>query len=863
MLKKIFLSFLSFAIAVALSGCDSENIANPENPSHGEIGNLRLTFRSSRTNNTRATDDDNNENLITSLNIFLYTKDADPETSEPVLTKTFTGLEDHTVSTVNMNLRREETISLFGTDQEASTCRLVAIANLPANTVLPEKMTINNLRKLQLNSSLNAQEGEAQSSFTMFGDTGEVIDEENGTLRPGNTVVTFTPDDLGGTAQGNVMLVRAAARISLNVQVPETLEVTETADDGTESVITWTSQRENMQILFENGVYISAVDPSVLTDRPAADSYFSIGAGKNYTFVDSGDEGEDSYRWQARLPFYSMPNRWEVTASETHKTSLILIVPWKRGNEQHYRTCYYKVPVTAANELLRNTAYIVNLKVSMLGSFTNDVPIPVTPSYETVDWGEVNTSVDIKNFRYLVVNQNDYVAENTATIEIPFYSSHDVTVSDVTMTYKRFNMYGNNGEVMDITITEAQNNRTEEVTDEKIFTYELASDVMGNNLLKIYHPLTAWNAYRTQGNIESQVDFTGYKDATAAQNAIDQIEYYKPDPTSTVYSPYVIKATLHHTDMSTNSTFSQEITVTQYPGMWIMADKNPGTAASNPTSNADYGYVWVNGDRNTLGNAGGLTGTNKNPNMYVVTINVLDASQQGYIIDDPRYYSVINLNEEVYTQRVNGQNRTYYYLTHQRSNNTDNLNYTIVTPTTEAEITAMAQEDTWSRSADALFESGTNGKRKLKYYYPTNESDEFKNVIAPKIRVASSYGATQKVSRNDGRKRCASYQEDGRPAGRWRVPTLGEMQFIVNLSRTGKIPVLFSDETTYLSAQGWVEVPAASNSNTELKVSNADLKSTNYVRCVYDEWYWTRFTPPTVDINTFTWGDREKVNPEE
>ncbi|MDE7347518.1 MAG: hypothetical protein K2N48_12370 [Muribaculaceae bacterium] len=852
MLKKLFSYVLIIAMTVLLGGCDVENVSTPEIPSHGEKGNLKLTFRSARTS-TRAADDSNNENLITSLHIFLYTKDADPEESEPVVYKSFSGLEDNTVSEINMSLRKQQTVDLFGSDQEEGTCRLVAIANLPEGTELPASMTINNLRQLEYNSQLHSQSGDkAQESFLMFGDT----EEE----RSGNVVVKFTPDDLGGTAEGNVMLVRAAARITLNVQVPETLTITEEGDDETATEVVWTSQRESMQILLDNGVSISTVDPSILTDRPADDSYFSIGAGKGYTFENSGATGEDAYPWVAKMPFYTLPNRWEVTASETHRTSLTLIVPWKKGDEQSYRTCYYKVPITAATELLRNTAYTVNLKVSMLGSFTNDEPLEVEPSYLTVDWGEVNTAVDIKNYRYLVLNQNSYVAENTATIDIPFYSSHDVTVSDVSMTYQRFNMYGNNSEVMDITISEDQNKRTEEVTGEKIFSYELASDAMGNNVLRINHPLTAWTPYRTNGNREIEVDYIGYGNKAAAETAIRNIEYYRKDnnANAVVYSPYIIKATLHHIDKATNSTFSETITVTQYPGMWILADKNSGTGASNPSTNADYGYVWVNNTRNTLGRVQGLTGTNKNPNMYVITINVLDTDQQGYIIDDPRYYSVINLNDNTYQE--NGYN--YYYLTHRRSNNTNNLNYDIVAPTTDTQITALSTNATWSNSATASYEPGTNGQRQLKYYYPTNESQEFSNVIAPKIRVASSYGVTSKINRNDARRRCASYQEDGRPAGRWRLPTLGEMQFIVNLSRTGKIPVLFSDETTYLSAQGWVEVPSASTTNVTLSVTNADLNSTNYVRCVYDEWYWSRFTPVTVDKNTFTWGDRPKINPE-
>lgn len=842
MLKKIFLSVLTIAIAAFLGGCDMQDVSTPEIPSHGENGNLKLTFRCARTS-TRATDDSNNENLITSLHIFLYEIDADDDT-EPVIDMQVSGLNDKALSEIKISLNKQQTIQLFGSDEIEGTCRMVAIANLPQGTILPGELTVSNLRKTTFESSLNSQTGTTpQASFTMFGDTNEKELE-------GNTNVTFTPDELGGSAEGNVILIRAAARITLNIQVPETL--TEKDEEGNETGVTWTSQRENMQVLLDNGVYISAIDPGTLTDQPAEGSYFSIGAGKGYGFQNTGATGEDAYPWAAKMPFYTLPNKWVVSPSETHRTSLTLIVPWKKGDEQSYRTCYYKVPITAASEIVRNTAYTINLKVNMLGSFTNDEPLEVTPSYTSVDWGSVPTPVDIKDYRYLVVNQKNYVADNTATIDIPFFSSHDVTVSNVTMTYQRFNMYGNNSDVIDIKIDEKQNNLTEEKTGEKIFSYALESDAMGNNVLRINHPLTPWVPYRIVFNREQEISYTGHRDKTAAENAMANIEFYKKG-TGTVYSPYVIEATIHHSDKSTTSTFSEKITVNQYPGMWILADRNQGDPSAGTNSDAHYGYVWVNNDRNAYGSVHGLSGGNQNPNMYVITINVLDPDQKEYIIDDPRYYSVINLNDGP----TDDNNNRIYYLT-----GTNSLNSTINIVGNEASYNQIEAAG-WSNFATALYEPGTNRTRKLTYYYPTNESEDFKNVIAPKIRVASSYGVTNQVERNTGRRRCASYQEDGRPAGRWRLPTLGEMQFIVNLSRTGKIPVLFSDNTTYLCAQGWVRVPAASTSNVTLSVLTTATNDTRqYVRCVYDEWYWTRFTPVTVNKNTFTWGDMPKANPE-
>ena len=69
-------------------------------------------------------------------------------------------------------------------------------------------------------------------------------------------------------------------------------------------------------------------------------------------------------------------------------------------------------------------------------------------------------------------------------------------------------------------------------------------------------------------------------------------------------------------------------------------------------------------------------------------------------------------------------------------------------------------------------------------------------MIAPVFKIASSWGVVTSGSINyvQAQKRCASYQENGYPAGRWRIPTEGEIEFIVSLSNMGYIPKLFGGD---------------------------------------------------------------------
>lgn len=123
-------------------------------------------------------------------------------------------------------------------------------------------------------------------------------------------------------------------------------------------------------------------------------------------------------------------------------------------------------------------------------------------------------------------------------------------------------------------------------------------------------------------------------------------------------------------------------------------------------------------------------------------------------------------------------------------------------------------------------------------YRPTRRDDAARYVVAPVFKIASSFGMTSSHEYTLSQQRCASYQENGYPAGRWRMPTAGEFEFIKARSTAGDIPSLFAD--SYWTANG---------NNTDL--GNYDGKMS--VRCVYDVWYWGDEQVP--EITQPYWGD--------
>ena len=260
------------------------------------------------------------------------------------------------------------------------------------------------------------------------------------------------------------------------------------------------------------------------------------------------------------------------------------------------------------------------------------------------------------------------------------------------------------------------------------------------------------------------------------------------------YAPYTIKFRIRHADQQGRDIYYKDITIIQYPALIVKADKNEGgnIVTDSQTSNDDKGYVFVNGNQLYRGDdwqvvRSCLDGGNNNPNMYIITATI---STGDFVIADARQTS----------------------------------------PTSAATLGL--------------------GNNTVSYYYQSLTDESSHNIIAPSFRMASSYGKCGgTITKAEAVRRCAAYQEDGFPAGRWRVPTLGEMKFIATLSYDSVIPQLFTSGSRYWTSAGAVTY------NDNITLNN---NTSAYVRCVYDEWYWKNSSQPTVNKAVFTWGDEQR-----
>lgn len=727
-MKNILKYVLYAFVLTSVMSCNDMIVPEPD-----VEGGLTITLVSS-SHQTKVTMDgveDLNENKIETIHYFLYPEDPDNPSADNTAAQ-----PSHWGVLENVNAQNEKSFTLNISEDELNNvvfprpfdeCDVYAIVNLPAGVSIGPgtDKSLANLRNIVVNADFVSNE--TQELFVMEGLGKAKLNSRTAVL----------------AATGEIPVDRVASKLSLNIQVEESVEFDSK---------TWRSLPDEMTVEFYNGV-----SRALLSGDPyGVDPMYFGDSRPSRTFAQNGDE------WTCS-PFYSYPVAWTVGADE--EPYLKIVLPWvyestSVGGQQFVKqNTYYKV-ILGGESLVRNTWYDLTVNLSILGNFNdfedNEVEIEDV-DYYVVDWSSgLTVNTDIMGARYLVVEKTSYELNNQDVLKIPLSTSHDCEIVDFD---------------------------TKENLNEASVTRPDYSDEEADPAA----PVT-WDSNWSLRIVTSETEGSYIEFRHKLNNDITVKPYD--------YAPYTINFRVRHEDAPEN--YYRDINIVQNPAMLI-------EAKANRVVNS-YGGVSVNGSTSAYGNYGGvhgLTGTgNRNPNMYVITTTVLPESSK-YIIGDPRSMTVNNLSNDNWTEAKGIEN--------------------------------LDGDD-----------------RQLQYYYPTLTTEDARATIAPKFRVASSYGVTNDISYTQAQYRCASYQEDGYPAGRWRLPTQSEVAFICQLSADKIIPVLFSNGSEYWCAGGTVEP----NSDGTVTPSTSITGST-YVRCVYDEWYWEVSDYPRMPDNnvTFTWGD--------
>ena len=710
-------NFLAYLANVVLLGCMFTSCAQEDITTLlvGKDTYLSLEINSGQLA-SRATVEET-ESGIQTLDIFLYPNGATDEDAVLHVPYTLNTIDTDGTVTVPVKVSSSNVKSLF--PDNAMTCTAYVLAN-KGDITLPSSTDMASLKGMAIQADFTKD----QTSFVM----------------DGSNQVTY--DATLKKISGKVELVRAASKISLIVT-----SVTGQVEDDFGNK--WKSDPSQMKVGFYNGVKKTNVDVTY------ENCQYTVTDGDYFNITNRALSGTNEYTHTK--PFYSYSSAWESGSATA--SYLILVLPWQKLDEQgnpigDYMPCYYQVPINETNKKLeRNHYYEIKLSVGILGSFTPDEPLVVDDaSYVVLDWSEALTSAELKEYRYLVVDQNFVEMDNINTVDINMATSHPISYQILSITKPNYSQ--------------------EDIRTTTIYSYnEGTGETKGSAEKFSFGP----------NNDNTMLNFAHVLDNVSTSSTYD-------------YVPYTIKAKVWHTD---NPNYFEVIDYIQYPAMYIVAEKNEGgnIVSDKETTNDDKGYVFVY--NNQIYSGGNwqvvrscLDGGNNNPNMYVINVSAF-VSETDYIIGDPRTES--------------------------------------------------------SKSGSSLGIGNTINGKSLTNYYETRTDNEA--IIAPKFRMASSYGKCgSAISLSDAKKRCAAYQEQGYPAGRWRVPTVAEFKYIAYLSGKGYIPHLYTDDGEY-----WAATDKCTYSNSGTIKENYSTSGSAYVRCVYDEWYWT----DKCDKTKFTWGDKE------
>lgn len=730
-MKKQIFRILGFTLALSLMACSDGRLLNEM---QGQRISLQVSALSSQTKATQDGVTALNENKINSVYYFLYRKDVTDEA--PVLKGFFANVNlNGTSKTFDIPVSASDVLtSLFPAGVQK--CHAYIIANPPSSVVsfLEGSPTYEELREKVITAGFDSPD--QPDSFVMFHD-GEV------TLSSRTAKIAATID---------APLKRIADKFTFKVNIEN-----EYTDSSTGKIYEPIPGSVNVTLM--NGIkksnlsgdfgLLSSVHGQVL----GSDFFESAPIYLDQTV-------SDQYERTSSKALYSYPMVWDFT--DPHEPYVLFELRWKEKGSSGSGTPYYYKMMLSIKEIESNSWYNIIATLDILGSLERTAPLVMftNATYKVLDWrdaydtstGTGNVDADIKDARYLVVDQTEYTIHDQDELSIPFSSSHECVVE---VTAKKYNKSTGLYDV--------------DVPNPGTYTFN-------GNVLEMTHQLN--------NTIGSGLDILPYK---------FNIKLYHKADAGQAATQY-------------KSEYYADIVVIQYPAIYITVEKN--SCDHNKISGRNWGivdartytekgWVFVNGSQETNSSyyggvqgaevGSGWFGGTGNSSVYMTVITVGKLPEGNYVLGDPR------------TDSYDTNSSTY-----------------------------------GTASKNTVYEkSGTS--RTLKYYYPADtEKSKF---IAPELRSTSGHArlpSGNTLTYDNAKKRCATFQEDGYPAGRWRLPTQSEIEFIASLSNLGLVDQMFTTGQNYWCSNGYAYI----NSNGTVQITPDTNASGRYVRCVYDEWYW-------------------------
>ena len=611
------------------------------------------------------------------------------------------------------------------------------------------------------------------------------------------------------SATADIKLERVASKVTMTVKVPKTL-VVKNGDAEVDMLPVLTDNEGNMTLKtsFRYGTSKGKIS-GTMPDDPA------------YIWTDKipyteTEKTASHYVLTCDMPFYTYSRSWEKGSDNAAYVTFQM--PWGKdengdGKVESYETYYYQILVNGTGRKFEpNKHYEMIVSVGVLGSTVEALPKELDElSYYVLDWtyetsdtgtGDRHENVELDKFNYLEVPQTYIEMDNVNTMAIRYNASHKIGVEwDTTPPTS-----------------------VEGLNDTKGYSAFYISNRRVVNNKEVGTPEAVQIT-----NIKPNENFTDNNKGSLIFNYTLSSDVYSPAYVFITIWLDVDGDGVHDSD----EILTEDVTIVIYPAIYIVGDNS-------------YKYsVFVNGNYNSNRSGGGSL-------SYIKIANQQVGKAAGD--DDNTYMHVITISA------FNENNYMFAY----NNNKVKDTKYIIGDPRVRVSNKLGVPDDTnqvkqnatgWIKATDV-----DGVERNLTYYYPTDTEANSYQVIAPKFRISSKLGGYSHSNPKGAAYRCASYQEHGFPAGRWRLPTTAEVLYIIELQRLGKIQQLFYGGTTYVTATDRV---ATDNNNNYTLTIGYPNDGTPSVRCVYDEWYWGSEREAIPDSNLsqnggykFTWGDR-------
>lgn len=936
-LERIGLLSAVFMLGALVWNCTEEPLDAPDSG----VPCIELTFDSGAGTRAVGTEFSEAEKTMNRVDLFFYAWNA-TEDSQPVKIHRITKTAHENKETVIIPV--DSVAAVFGTENK---CRVYAVVNVSDGDYTAAKIerktaTVKALREMKVKTPTFAT---AFNGFAMFskdpeGDAvnyDETARKAAGTIRLKNLAAKI--DLFVGYANGvNGVDPTDPNSASKQWDVWEPTKAEAYIVSGVKAVRIGGAYQENAD---GSTAFLGNGEDGYLQSDDYYDSRTKL-EGKTYSrnFVTSTESDKDTYPYRMDAPFYSYPNTWTTDPLEQHQTYLLLKVNWLPKDytsvQDDLVETYYKIPLNLTGEdkdkLVSNKYYRVKVNINTLGGINFGAPLELDAcSWEILDWGSAELDADIHEIRWLEVSQtqrdiNDgesytAVMYNTKNVTIPYNTTHKVKIKSVNITYFDYTSEANQYEPAKRNVLyyrTSANKKTAKWAGDKDMGIDVNVFTLTDDKLTAYQNEVNDEEKEPQGIYIDEINqtLTFYHSPYALRGDAVKGRYFRAGIKN--YSPYDIEIVLQHED---DPNFTKTITIRQYPAVYITHELNVGDVGFKTTNGSlgtqNRGSIYVNGgatedwgtgagngslksNASQLGGVGGK-GNADNKNMYSIHVTQLEEDDMPVSRNNNRGKLVIWSRGEVDVNYHVGDPRAKY-VNNELLGKYDLLdeadNFTRWTAHGSSSGAALDYND--YREAPADINDGAQrlypkeNSTTIEYYYPTKESQLMEDawMIAPVFRISSGYAEVRNkgdnLPREYARQRCASFQEQGYPAGRWRLPTIGEFYFFRQFYIKGILPDVFGsdDDRAYWGAQYCFKIDKNDADVRDYPIDNLP-SGEKRVRCVYDDWYWKKTDNMTPDNNQnnvskllttspynkymkrndirelFVWGDKPKNNPQE